>query len=110
MGFSLVLYTASPTMRDVLKARAKDYRADSGFDLEVYDDVSDGTRVTLRLLDTHVHAKVFFTGLNIPAAFLLMARSSLPTRGWILGNGTGLIDIKYCDTLKAMLGCVDNPG
>jgi dUTPase len=113
-----MLYSKDVATLNVLTARAKQYITsdDSGFDLEVYEEVTPekDVRATYKLLDTRVYAKVVDTPDAMSEyynarAFSLMARSSLPSRGWILGNGVGLIDTKYCDTLKAALVCVDHP-
>jgi dUTPase len=107
-------------VRDILKRRAQSYtesgRCDSGFDLEVYVNGNEMTPVVdgWVLLTTQVHAKVIRFVVDEPmtapvkrlgafCAFKLMARSSLPRTGWMLGNSVGLVDMGYCDPLKASL-------
>jgi len=62
------------------------------------------------LLNTQVHAKVISE--EVPGqcfAFDMRARSSLAgKRGWMLANGVGLIDIGYCDHIRASLTKVNS--
>jgi dUTPase len=127
----LVLWSPDFNVRSILSRRAEGYKAsnNSGFDLEVYVNGNEMTPIvdgwvgcrakrcnpfidtngvslcsTQVLLTTQVHAKVVADD-DVPDcfAFKLQARSSLAGRGWMLGNGVGLIDRGYCDPLKASL-------
>lgn len=113
----LHVWTPNDETRQVLRDRAAAYvaRKDSGFDLEVYDDdVHEFSTQPVVLLPTRVHAMVvshhegfcerpYTIEPTACHAFTLNARSSLPGRGWMLGNGIGIIDKTYRDQLKAFL-------
>lgn len=116
MPYLLYLATDDADVKKTIQERALTYntnRTDSGFDLEVYGNAdSYSPNAGHVLLSTRVKALVVYQNqMNIVdcrvAAFAMMARSSLPGRGWMLGNSVGLIDRSYRNCLLASLVCHD---
>lgn len=104
---SLYLYSDDEKVLQQLEAQFNAYldpkNRSSGFDLWVYPSLTDSPTKMSILLSTRVCAIVINSNdymPDIPAAYNLFARSSLPKTGWFLGNGVGLIDVGYVDELK----------